>query len=443
MEMHEKSELLKKKKIVKIRPISTLSELQQSNKLIIALYLTVIASIGATTIFFFKTSISQKDTVKTAKHLSDDVVTALDRIEPRKRIIQLAPALRSNKVKVSQLLVAEGDRITKGQTIALLDNYRSANAVVELARQEVEVTQANLAIVKAEAKRNIDRLKRIKIQLEEEIAANEAEVLRLETQLLTEQTEKQAEIERRRTELRNTENKFKRYQQLAREEVISESKLSFDRLMADKAQNALLEAQSSYNYTTSTRQKQINQAKAIARLSKDALQKQIIEAEATLDSIDGTREVDVIKAQAEVNKAIAALRQAEKDLEHSYVKAPTDGRVIKIHAYPGEIINKDGIVEFAQTNGMIAIAEVYKRDIERVKIGQNATIRSETGAFAGEIEGKVSQIGLKTDKQDVINTAPAVKTDSRTVEVEIHLNPQSNARLTHLTDCKAIVKISQ
>ncbi|MGL6343165.1 MAG: HlyD family secretion protein, partial [Waterburya sp.] len=65
-----------------------------------------------------------------------------------------------------------------------------------------------------------------------------------------------------------------------------------------------------------------------------------------------------------------------------------------------------------------------------------------TGAFAGEITGKVSQIGLKIGKQDVLNTDPAADVDSRVVEVKIYLDPQNSDRVAHLINSKAIVKIN-
>jgi HlyD family secretion protein len=155
------------------------------------------------------------------------------------------------------------------------------------------------------------------------------------------------------------------------------------------------------------------------------------------------RDVDVIKAQAQVDKAIAALKKAQEDLEQTSVKAPTDGQIIKINAYPGELINQDdGLVEFGQTDRMIVVAEVYESDINRVKTGQTVTITSETGAFTGKITGKVAQIGLKIGKQEVLDTDPAADVDSRVVEVKILLDKESSDRVSALTNSKVITKIN-
>ena len=422
-----------------------LHKLPLNNKLIIALCLAGLTLAGVTTVYSANQTASQKET-KAIKAQPINAVTALGRIEPQGKMIQLAPSPDLGGVKIAKLLVEEGDRVTEGKTIAILDNYKRANAALELARQEVKVARADLAIVKAGAKKGdinarLANLKRVKAQLSGEIIADRAEVARLEAQLRTETAEKQATSDRLKAELRNAQSDFTRYQLLSQEGVISESELDSRRLAVDTAKNAVAEAQASYNRTVDTLQQQIEQAKAVATQNKNTLQEQIQEAEATLDSVGEVREVDVIKAQAGVDRAIAALRQAEEDFELTSLKAPSDGQIIKINAYPGEVVDEDGVVEFAQTSNMMVVAEVYESDIGKVKVGQTATIQSETGSFAGEITGKVHQVGLKIGKQDVLSTDPAADVDSRVVEVKINLDSETSDRVSHLTNSKAIVKI--
>jgi HlyD family secretion protein len=423
-----------------------LQKFSSNNRLIMALGLAGLALVGVTTIYSARQAATTEETA-TVKPQPIKAVTALGRIEPQGQMIQLAPSPDQGGSKIAKLLVEEGDRVTSGQTIALLDNHRRSTAAVELARQEVKVTEADLAIVKAGAKQGAinaesANLTRVKAELEGELISNEAEVSRLQAQLRTESAEKQATRDRLKAELRNATSEFKRYQQLAQTGVISESELDSRRLKLDTAQAALVEANASYNRTFDTLQQQINQAQAVARQNKNMLQAQIKEAAATLESVGEVRSVDLIKAQAEVDQAIAALRQAEEDLELTKVKAPTAGQIIKINTYPGEVVDEEGVVEFAQTSNMMVVAEVYESDIGKVRTGQTATITSETGAFEQEITGQVSQIGLKIGKQDVLSTDPAADVDSRVVEVEIHLDPETSDLVSHLTNSKTMVKIN-
>lgn len=392
-----------------------------------------------------KKSIEVSPTVTKTPELK--AVTALGRIEPQGEVIQLSPPPDLGGTRIGKLLVKEGDRVKAGQTIAILDNYNRILADVELAKQEIEVDKANLAVVKAGAKQGEIRaqeavIQRLKAQLNGEIITNQAEIARVEAQLRTETAEREASITRLQAELRNAESEFRRYQNLAKEGVISESELDSRRLNVETARERLTESQATYNKTITTLREDINQVRALDRQELNTLQKQIIEATANLDRISEVRDVDVKVAQAAVNRAVAKLKQAEESLKLTQVKAPTDGQIIAINAYPGELVNQeDGVVEFGQTNQMVVVAEVYESDISKVRLGQQATIKSETGAFAGEVTGVVSQIGLQIGKQDVLDTDPAADVDSRVVEVKIKVNPEDSDRIAHLTNSKAIIKI--
>ena len=423
----------------------------QKKQNLIPISIGVLALLGGTTIYGIyavnsNTAQQKVDELITTETFELKAVTALGRIEPEGEAIQLSPSPDLGGTKINQLLVREGDRVAKGQKIAILDNNARSQADLELAKQDVKVAEANLAIVKAGAKSGEIKaqeatVKRIQAELRGEIIANEALIARLEAQLRTETAEKQATIERLEAELAKAESDLRRYTKLEADGVISESELESRSLNVDTAAKRLVEAQAGYNRTLDTLAQQIKEAKAISQQEIDTLEEQITEAEATLDRIAEVREVDVLKAQAEVDRAIAALKKAEEDLALTYVTAPTDGQIMTIHTYPGEIVGDDGVVEFGQTNQMIVVAEVYESDINRVQMGQKATILSETGAFDQELTGTVSHIGLKIGKQDVLDNDPAADVDSRVVEVEIRLDSASSDRVSALTNSKALVKI--
>ncbi len=86
------------------------------------------------------------------------------------------------------------------------------------------------------------------------------------------------------------------------------------------------------------------------------------------------------------------------------IRAPINGQILKIYTYPGEIIGNNGIADLGQTNQMYVVAEVYDTDIQKVRLGQKATVHSE--AFPGDLTGLVSYIGLHVSKQNVFNTNP-------------------------------------
>ena len=431
------------------RIIDKITAFKPGKKLIIPLSLLGLILVGITANYTISRNRAKPESSQTvAPPAPIKAVSALGRIEPQGEVIRIAPTPDLGGSKIAQLLVKQGDRVRAGQIIALLDNQKRAAAAVELARQDVKVAEADLAIVKAGAKQgDIDAqtasIRRTQAELKGEIAANNAEVARLQAQLQREQEQNQAEIERATAELRNADSEFQRYEKLATDGVISDSQLDSRRLTLETAQKRLAAAKANKNKTIDTLTESIKQAQAVAKQNINTLQQQINEAEATLNSVAEVRDVDVIKAQAEVDRALAALKQAQEDLELTKVKAPTDGQIIQINAYPGEVVpQNEGIVEFAQTEQMLVVAEVYESDISKVKLGQPATITSEAGSFEGKIKGTVSQIGLKIGNQEVLDTDPAADVDSRVVEVKIKLDPADSERVAHLTNSKAIVNIS-
>ena len=79
-------------------------------------------------------------------------VTALGRIEPQGEIVKLtAPSSVSGAI-VTELKVAEGEQVTEGQTVALLDGFEQAAATVNEAKTRVEMARKKLDQIRASAK---------------------------------------------------------------------------------------------------------------------------------------------------------------------------------------------------------------------------------------------------------------------------------------------------
>lgn len=136
-------------------------------------------------------------------------------------------------------------------------------------------------------------------------------------------------------------------------------------------------------------------------------------------------------AETGVEVASAHLGRAEIEAQRSYIKAPSDGRVLDVLLRPGELIGEAGILELGQVDRMYAIAEIFETDIRSVRIGQRATIRS--AALERELQGTVRHIRHKVQKQDEIGTDPAARKDARIIEVAIELeDPGPAAGLTNL-----------
>ncbi|MEB3148057.1 MAG: ABC exporter membrane fusion protein [Sphaerospermopsis sp.] len=364
-------------------------------------------------------------------------VTALGRLEPETEVIKLSAPLALDGDRVEKILFKEGNIVKTGEVIAILTSRYALENAVQQAEKQVRVAQAKLEQIKAGAKTGeiqaqTANVERIKAQYEGDKNAQQQNIARIEAQWQGDRISQQATINKLTAELNNAESEYQRYQQLYSEGAISNSLIDSKRLNVETAKQQLSEAKAVIERINSTATKQLAEAKVALNRINTTSNKQISEAKATLNSIAEVRPVDVNLAQTEVESAIADLKRAQTELQAAFIRAPMTGKILKIHTRVGEKISESGIADFAQTEQMLAVAEVYQTDISKIKIGQKAVITSPT--FTGELLGEVAQIGLQVNRQNVFSNQPGENLDSRVIEVKIKLTPEDSRKVAGLTN---------
>jgi HlyD family secretion protein len=363
---------------------------------------------GATVYKFRQASVTQPEPV-TQTMPAIKTVTALGRLEPSGEIIDISASSGSEGNRIEELLVKQGDRVKKGDVIAVLDSRDRLQSALNQSQEQVKVAQANLALVKAGAKTG-------------EIQAQEAAIARIETERSNDIMAQTAMVERMQAELNNAQVEYQRYQNLYQDGAISAS-----------------ERDSKY-LALATAKEQVEEAQANLNRIKSGQQEQLAEAKATLNKIAEVRPVDIAVAEAEIREAQAAVKTAQAELDQAYIKSPQAGTVIKIMTRPGEVIASDeGIVRIGQTSQMYAVAEVYESDIGKVKLGQPVSVTS--SALSQKLTGTVDSIGLEVERQEVVNTDPTANIDAKVVEVKVKLDPESSKKVAGLTNLLVDVRI--
>ena len=171
----------------------------------------------------------------------------------------------------------------------------------------------------------------------------------------------------------------------------------------------------------------LDRQRAITRRTRESL----AHARALLRRETESQRVELLEAQALRAEAQAGLGSAEARLERSVIRAPTDGRVLRIFTWPGETVTADPILRLGETGRMYAVAEVYETDVRFLREGQEAVITSP--ALPGSLRGTIERIGTMVYKNDVLGVDPAAETDARIVEVRIQLQESDEAsRFIHL-----------
>ncbi|KAM3099740.1 ABC exporter membrane fusion protein [Phormidesmis sp. 146-12] len=321
-----------------------------------------------------------------------DAISALGRLEPEGGVVKIAAPSAFGTARVSKMLVKEGMQVRANQPLAVMDQGDTLYASLMQAEAQVKEAETKLAQVQAGAKPG-------------DINAQRANVLRSNAEI----PKAEAELLKANAELRNAQLEYDRYRQLFKDGAVTELDLQNRQLTRD------------------TRAQQQDQARQALEQAKLALE----QSRQELSSVAEVRPTDIQQAQAQVNVAMANFQKAKTELDKAIVRAPIEGQVLKVHADPGEVVGNDGIIELGRTRQMYAVAEVDENYIGKVQPGQRATITSY--AFPGEMTGTVDKVGLQIRKNEVLNTDPVDKTDTRIVEVKIKLDDsQKVAGLTNL-----------
>lgn len=330
-------------------------------------------------------------------------VAALARLQPADEVVQLqAPAARQQD-RIARWFVAEGQVVEVGQLLARTDGARRLDQEVELARARVRLAESRLGQVLAGPKSG-------------EVQRQSGELRRLEAELRRQRGIQQASISRWATE----------------EDLLGKNYARFQELYRQGACSALELEQRQLAWESARRQHQQVQAEWL-RL-QDTLRAQLDSARGELERIREVRPSDVATARAEVEQAQAELRRAEVEREECEIRSPLPGRVLKIHARRGERIDAEkGLAELTGGLQMVAVAEVYQDDVQRLQPQQRCTLTSP--ALPSPLQGRIERLGQRVQRQHVFGDEPGEKFDQRVVEVRVMLDRPSNklaADWTHL-----------
>lgn len=186
-----------------------------------------------------------------------------------------------------------------------------------------------------------------------------------------------------------------------------------------------------------------NLSQQVALLERDtARYRRLAQGGVTPSGDLDNREIRLIDLRGQLTQARAQLAKVQTDLVLSELRAPIDGTVLRITAYPGERPGDAGILELGATDRMEAVAEVYESDIDRVRVGQPVTLLSENGGFSGSLQARVLRISPQVRQRQVLSTDPTGDADARVVEVRLALDPEAAARVNDLAGLKIIARFS-
>lgn len=296
--------------------------------------------------------------------------------------IEVTDAELSFKVpgRVDARLVDEGQTVTKGQTVALLDR---GELTQEAGRSKAEVEAARAALAELEAGSRPEEI------AEAQAAAGQARARFEEMEAGSRPQEisaAEAAFQSARADAKRLSDDFDRYSGLYKKDLVSTQQYEAARTASDMADARERQAKEQLDLLKEgPRKEEIAQAREAYAQAQQRY---------TLVKT-GPRQEDIQQARARLDQARQSLALAETRLGYATLLSPMSGVVLSKSIEPGEYVSAGTpIVTVADLENIWLRAYVNEIDLGRVKLGQRVRVTTDTypgKAYAGRVSFISSQ----------------------------------------------------
>lgn len=326
-------------------------------------------------------------------------IVALGRLEPAGGILDVGSPLVGTQI--GAIRVKEGDRISAGDVLMEL-GIDALQTELELAQSRLDEAVTRTAAEKKVAQARLDSAQLALTQAQDGARFNRDHHER-KSRLLESQLEQARRDLERLTKLR-----------ARNDPLASAQQVEHQRLLAEKAAAELETARSG------------TQELEQAADSKRQL------AEAELNAAQANWEA---VAAGGAGQALAKQVQlAELRREHGTLKSPGSGVVISVLSQVGELVTQTPLLQIADLNQVVCIAEIDEKDIQHLRRQQTAQIHSR--AFKGPFDstyltGRIERFGRVMAAPKLQPIDPFKPVDRHIIEVVLSLDAQRAARLVN------------
>jgi HlyD family secretion protein len=346
--------------------------------------------------------IYDKDIPKASDHGPDvpdtsHTVVALGRIEPRDGILSLGVAAPD---RILEIKVKEDDPVKEKQPLVIFDSRKMRELEQQMAAIQRSDASTRLKAIEENGNAQIfvaqlrhDRVKDLEL-IDSKMLTNKLKLLH-----------KQQE---------NAQRNYDRYVKAG--DTIAGM---------DKERQKLAEQQIQTDIDAT--KDQLAKLSTSTALDFRLTEAQLKAAKAELQQTRSTISLEVLDKQ---------VTQADERLGQSELLAPSDGKILRVFMHKGDLVQSKTILQMANIDNMIVVAEVDEKDIKRVKEKQSVTITSPSGAFdekCNEVKGQVIWIANNVGKAEMIPLDPRAAVSDRVVQVKIAVdNSECVAKLIGL-----------
>lgn len=282
----------------------------------------------------------------------------------------------------------EGDSVTRGEVLALLEN-QDQKVALQLAEANLSAARSILEELKAGsrpeeirlAKAGVQKAGQVLLELTRGSRTQEIETARADLEAA------QAAREAARAQLVQAKEDFQRFSDLYKNQSASQRDFKLYQTQYQVAQKSLAQAES-----------RVDQARQALSLVKEGPRTEAIErakadlaqAQAQYDLVQaGPRQEKIDQAEAGVAEAESRVAQAKLALSYTELIAPMDGVVFSRSAEPGEFLNPaTPVLVLGDLVHPWLRAYVSEKDLGRLSLGQKVDVSTDSfpdKTYAGKL----------------------------------------------------------
>lgn len=298
--------------------------------------------------------------------------------------------------RLNQVLVKEGDRVTKGQTIIKIDN---SDWQAELLEAQANLASSRARLAELEAGSREEDIQEAQARLQEAKArlANAKQGGRVE-----EIAQAQAQVNSAQASAELAQQRVKRYDGLRTEGAISEDQYQEYLTESRNATAELEQAQRRLSQLQKSRRSDIDElAAAVEREAQNLRRLQ-----------NGPRQEVIAQAKANVGEAIARVRMAEVNVNKTDVVAPIAGIVGDIPVEVGDYVQEGDTLTTLTANNVLELnLSIPLENAPQLRLGLPVEIVNLQGEAIAT--GEISFISPNVTADSQLVLAKATFTNSR------------------------------
>ncbi len=158
------------------------------------------------------------------------------------------------------------------------------------------------------------------------------------------------------------------------------------------------------------------------------------------DGIEAAKKADaMIETASPIDSIRKQIELLEKQIAQARITAPCTGTVLSRNGKAGELASVLPILEMANLDKMICVAEVHEADIGRIKPDDIAILSS--AALPKSLRGKVARIDSLVGVPQMRSPNPMARTDFRAVPIIIDIDTEQTAVAAKRVQLQADVTI--